>query len=67
MAKRADPATDASRRTLLRGLAAAPAAALAPVIAGGDEAKALNAPADRRAPRYRETEHVRTFYRTNAR
>ncbi|GGK45277.1 hypothetical protein [Salinarimonas ramus] len=55
------------RRTILRGLALAPAAAAAPVLGGAQEAQALTAPMDRRAPRYRETEHVLTFYRTNAR
>ncbi|MGJ3262714.1 MAG: formate dehydrogenase [Salinarimonas sp.] len=55
------------RRGLLKGLALAPAAATTVVLDGGQEAQALTARTENRAPRYRETEHVRTFYRTNAR
>ncbi|MGP9820266.1 twin-arginine translocation signal domain-containing protein [Salinarimonas sp. NSM] len=55
------------RRDLLKGLALAPAAAAAPLLGGAEAAQALNARAEQREPRYRETEHVLTYYRTNAR
>lgn len=61
------PETDRKRRDLLKGFALAPAAAAAPILGGAGEAQALIAPPEQRAPRYRETEHVRAFYRTNAR
>ncbi|WP_043540351.1 twin-arginine translocation signal domain-containing protein [Salinarimonas rosea] len=55
------------RRDLLKGLALAPAAAAGAVLDGGAPAQALTAPIENREPRYRETEHVLTYYRTNAR
>ncbi|WP_349371794.1 formate dehydrogenase [Salinarimonas sp.] len=61
------PETDRQRRDLLKGVALAPAAAAAPILGGAGEAQALIATPEQRAPRYRETEHVRAFYRTNAR
>lgn len=61
------PETDTKRRGFLKGLAVAPAAAAAPLLGGTGAAEALTAPMERREPRYRETEHVLTFYRTNAR
>lgn len=68
MAERGErPDADRKRRDLLKGFALAPAAVAAPILGGAGEAQALIARPEQRAPRYRETEHVRAFYRTNAR
>lgn len=53
------------RRSFFRGLGGAAAVAGAAVATGGAPAVAQENATDRRKARYRETEHVKNFYRTN--
>lgn len=52
------------RRGFLKGAGAVAGGA---VVGAPVSAKALTAPNDWRAPRYRETDHVRAHYRTSSR
>ncbi len=53
------------RRSFFRGLGGAAAVAGAAVATGVEPAAAQETPTERTKARYRETEHVKTFYRTN--
>lgn len=54
------------RRGFLRLMGAAPAAAAAVVaLDGGQAAAGTETAEERKKPRYRETEHVKSFYRVN--
>lgn len=53
------------RRSFFRGLGGAAAVAGAAVAGQVTPAEANENQADRRKTRYRETDHVKTFYRTN--
>lgn len=53
------------RRSFFRGLGGAAAVAGAAVATSGAPAAAQENPTERRKARYRETEHVKNFYRTN--
>lgn len=56
--------TTVGRRDFLRVLGAgAAAASAAPLVAGS--AVAAESDADKKKPRYRETDHVKAFYRVN--
>jgi hypothetical protein len=63
MEKNGKPA-DPSRRKFFGVLGGASTAALAAPLAVG-EAEAKESQNDQRKARYRETDHVKTFYRTN--
>ncbi len=63
MEKNEKPA-DPSRRKFFGVLGGASTAALAAPLAV-DEAEAKESRTDQRKARYRETDHVKTFYRTN--
>ena len=54
-----------SRRNLLRGAAGASAAAAVVGVASTQEAEAYNPGADQTRARYRDSDHVKAFYRTN--
>ncbi len=60
---------DPRRRRFLQGLGLASAAAAAPAsgIVDAGPAQALTARPDQRAQRYRESDHIRKYYETNAR
>ena len=61
---RKDKATGVDRRSLfLMGGSAVAAAAVTPLA--GSEAAAEESQAERVKPRYRETEHVKNYYRVN--
>jgi hypothetical protein len=53
------------RRNFLRGLAGASAAGITTTAITPIPAEAYDPGADETKARYRETEHVKTFYRTN--
>jgi hypothetical protein len=53
------------RRTFLQTLGSASTAAVVVVVAPISRAEAYNPGQGETAARYRETEHVKTFYRTN--
>ncbi|MDX2103317.1 MAG: twin-arginine translocation signal domain-containing protein [Alphaproteobacteria bacterium] len=58
--------TKAERRTVLKGMGVATAAAALAVAAPGiPEAVARESRADQVKARYQETDHVKAFYRTN--
>ncbi len=62
------PATPAlNRRNLLGGGGLAAAAAAVVTALHPEEAEAFRATPAEKAPRYRETEHVKKFYALNAR
>jgi hypothetical protein len=54
-----------SRRNLLRGAAGASAAAAVAGVSATQEAEAYNPGPDETRARYRESDHVQAFYRTN--
>jgi hypothetical protein len=58
------PATT-TRRAALRSLVAAPALGLAMAVPAAQPARAYDPGSDERRSRYRETDHVKAFYRTN--
>jgi gas vesicle protein len=68
MSDHTKPKVDASRRSFLKtaGLASA-AGAAAPLIGAPREAEAMRAKPNQRAPRYRESEHVKKYYESNRR
>ena len=53
-----------NRRNFLRAASVAPAAAVATVVLSG-EAEAYDPGKEEMKARYRETDHVKAFYRTN--
>jgi len=53
------------RRGFLRSVGGASVASAAVVAGSAVPAEAVESPAEMRKPRYRETEHVLAFYRTN--
>lgn len=53
------------RRSLFRGLGGLAAVAGAAAVTGVEPAGARENQDERRKSRYRETEHVKTYYRTN--
>ncbi len=60
--------TDADRRSFLKALTGAStvaAAVAAAPIAAAIPAEAQTAKADKRRARYRESDHIKTYYRTN--
>jgi len=57
--------TSVDRRSFFRGLGGAAAVAGAAAATGVEPAVAQENQTDRRKARYRETEHVKNFYRTN--
>jgi hypothetical protein len=61
-----DLSVDRGRRSFLRAAGLASAAAAAPALAPVP-AQAMRARPDQRAPRYRETDHVKKYYDTNRR
>ncbi|MHB2169330.1 formate dehydrogenase [Alsobacter sp. R-9] len=67
MNERVRPEANGVRRRSVLGLMGwSVAAAAAPAVVP-DEAQAMRATPDQRAARYRETDHVRTYYQTNRR
>ena len=61
----APPKFTLDRRTVLRTLGVATTAAAAATAAPLPQAQAYNPGLDETRPRYRETDHVKAFYRTN--
>lgn len=55
-----------NRRSLLRGVAGASLATGVASLATSDQAQAYAPPGDEARARYRESDHVKAFYRTNA-
>jgi hypothetical protein len=62
--KRSDKAT-VGRREFLRTLGAGAGLAATAAVPLATEAAAAESDADKKKTRYRETEHVKTFYRVN--
>jgi hypothetical protein len=62
--KRNDKAT-VGRREFLRTLGAGAGLAATAVVPLATKAEAAESDADKKKARYRETEHVKTFYRVN--
>jgi len=54
-----------ARRDVLRALVVGASAAAAGAAPLGGEAQAAESEQDKRKPRYRETDHVKAYYRVN--
>lgn len=65
MARESDSKTGVSRRAFFGAAAGVAAAGAAAAMGGARPALAQQTGAERTRARYRETEHVLTFYRTN--
>lgn len=66
--RKVDSAPDLGRRGFLKsvgGAGAAAAAAVGTVVVGAEPAAAAENEAERKKARYKETDHVKAFYRTN--
>ncbi len=57
--------TGVDRRSFFRAGGGAAVVAAAAIVPGADVALAAESASDRAKPRYRESEHVKTFYRVN--